>query len=131
MPAGRKPASNGRRRGRDGSIGRETFAQVEKMMAEEKIKRAEAFRRIAAQSGRSAQSVATNYYRIARASGVPLRKRRGAKRAMGAKAGRVAGGDVSRALDAVARLLREQENELARLRAENAKYAALRKLLGK
>ena len=134
MPAARKTTRKARRQGRDGTVGRETFARVEKMMAEEKIKRAEAFRRISQETGRSAQTIATSYYRVARSSGVPLRKRRGAGRPPGAATARAAGGAggaVTRAFEAVARLVRAQQSELAKLRAENTKYAALRRLLAK
>lgn len=132
MPAVSKSTSAGRR-GRHGTLGKETFAQIEKMIGEEKIKRSEAFKRLAQQSGRSVGTIATSYYRIARAAGVPLRKRgrRAAARRAAVPRGGGAGGDLMRAFEAVARLVRDQQKELARLRAENQKYGALRKILNK
>jgi hypothetical protein len=127
MPAARRTSKNAPRRGRYGTLGKETFTQVEKMIADDKIKRAEAFKRLAQQTGRSAGTIATSYYRIARAAGVPLRKGRGAAPRRAA----VGGGGVLRAFEAVARLVRDQQKELARLRAENQKYSALRKILNK
>ena len=61
---------------RDGSVGKETFAQVEALVKQGKSK-TEAFAEIAAETGRNAGTVSANYYRVARASGSskPRRKR--------------------------------------------------------
>jgi methyl-accepting chemotaxis protein len=62
---------------RDGSIGKETFDQVEALLKQGRSK-TEAFAQIASDSGKNAGTVAANYYRVARANGSvkPRRRRR-------------------------------------------------------
>jgi hypothetical protein len=75
----RRPAAKAKapsKRTRDGSVGRDTFDQVEALVKEGKTK-TEAFKQIADTTGRNGGTVAANYYRVARASGaVKLGKRR-------------------------------------------------------
>lgn len=62
---------------RVGSVGRETFEQVEALLKQGKNK-TEAFKLIAEDTGKNSGTVAANYYRGARANGaVKLRQRRG------------------------------------------------------
>jgi hypothetical protein len=64
------------KRTRNGSVGRDTFDQVEALVKEGKTK-TEAFKQIADTTGKNSGTVAANYYRVARASGaVKLGKRR-------------------------------------------------------
>lgn len=124
-------ASTGR-----GHIGAEIYDQVERMLAEEKITRTEAFKRLSDQTGRRAGTVAANYYRVARQRGADLApRRRGATRGRGR--GRAsAGGDVQgalrraqAALDELSAMVRSQSQEITRLRSENESYAEIRRLM--
>jgi hypothetical protein len=64
------------KRTRDGSVGRDTFEQVEALLKQGKNK-SDAFKQIAEDTGQNSGTVAANYYRVARASGaVKLRKAR-------------------------------------------------------
>lgn len=67
---------------RDGSVGKETFDQVEALLKQGKSK-SEAFAQIASDSGKNAGTVAANYYRVARANGSmrPRRRRTSATKA--------------------------------------------------
>jgi hypothetical protein len=65
---------------RDGSVGRETFEQVEALVKQGKSK-SEAFAQIASDTGRNSGTVAANYYRVARATGAVKPRRRRAKAA--------------------------------------------------
>jgi hypothetical protein len=75
-PAKTAKATAQQKRTRDGSVGRETFEQVEALLKQGKNK-SEAFKQIADDTGKNSGTVAANYYRVARASGgVKPRKRR-------------------------------------------------------
>jgi hypothetical protein len=64
------------KRTRDGSVGRDTFDQVEALVKAGKTK-TEAFKQVAGDTGRNVGTVSANYYHVARASGaVKPRKRR-------------------------------------------------------
>jgi hypothetical protein len=67
---------------KDGSVGQETFEQVEALLEQSKSK-TEAFAQIASDTGRNAGTVSANYYRVARASGAvkPRRRRRASTKA--------------------------------------------------
>jgi hypothetical protein len=117
------------KRAKRGGVGVEIFEQVEKLVADQQIGRTEAFRRLAAKTGRQQGTVAANYYRIARKRGAKLapRRRRGAsganttsvlKRALGA-------------LDDITGLFRKLEDEIVGLRKENQRLAAIRRLVGR
>ncbi len=115
-----------------GSVGSEIFTQVEKLVATEKIGRTEAFRRLAKASGRQAGTVAANYYRVARQRGAKLapRRRRGAGGRTGGSA-QAAMQRVTAALNEVAALVRNLEEEIATLRRENQRMAEIRKLVAR
>lgn len=115
------------KRTKRGGIGVEIFEQVEKMVAEQQIGRTEAFRRLAAKSGRQQGTVAANYYRIARRRGAKLAPRR--RRAVG---GGNTGSVLKRALGAlgdITGLFRKLETEIVGLRKENMRLAAIRRLI--
>ena len=117
------------KRAKRGGIGVEIFEQVEKLMSDNQIGRTEAFRRLAAKSGRQQGTVAANYYRIARRRGTKLAPRR--RRGIGGGGG--TGGSVLKralaALDDITGLFRKLETELVGLRKENQRLAAIRRLV--
>jgi hypothetical protein len=118
-----------KKRARRGSIGAEIFEQVEKMVADQQVGRTEAFRRLAAKTGRQQGTVAANYYRIARQRGAKLapRRRRGSG---GAGTGSVLKRALA-ALEDVGGLFRKLEEEILSLRKENLRLAAIRRLVGR
>ena len=118
-----------------GRVGAEIYDQVEQMLAQEKMTRTEAFKRLSEQTGRRPGTVAANYYRVARQRGADLAPRR---RGAGRGRGRARGGrsDVQGALrraqaaiDELSALVRSQEQEMSRLRSENESYAEIRRLM--
>ncbi|MEW6582134.1 MAG: hypothetical protein AB1416_05165 [Actinomycetota bacterium] len=117
-----------------GRVGLEIFAQVQDMLAQEKLTHSEAFRRISEATGRLPGTVAANYYRIARMQGLTRTRSGGPGRPRGRRAA-VASGDVgtalaraTQALDELASALRRQEQEITRLRQENEKFDEIRRL---
>jgi len=117
-----------------GGIGNQIFDEVERLVASG-MNKSQAFSDISARTGRESGTVAANYYRVARQRGAELRPRR--RRGDGpARRGRGgSGGDVqaalakaSAALDELSRAVRQQEHEIARLRAESQGYAEIRRL---
>lgn len=117
-----------KKRAKRGSIGVEIFEQVEKLIDELKVGRTEAFRRLAQKTGRQQGTVAANYYRIARQRGTKLAPRR--RRGGGAGTSSV----LKRALAAlqdVSSLFRQLEEEIVRLRKENQRLAAIRRLVAR
>lgn len=116
-----------------GSVGNEIFEEVERLVAGG-MNKTQAFNEISNRTGRESGTVAANYYRVARARGAELRPRR--RRAEGSARSRgAAGGDVTTALsrvtaamDDLARAVRRQEHELARLRDETSGLAEIRRL---
>lgn len=114
-----------------GEIGPEIFAQIEKLVAAEKIGRTEAFRRLAKTTGRQAGTVAANYYRIARRKGAKLapRRRRIANGRPGAAHGVVQ--RAAAALEEVAGVIRKLEEQVTQLRRENQRVAAIRRLVSR
>src|SRR5262245_42452680 len=112
-----------------GGVGAEIFEQVEKLVAEQEIGRTEAFRRLAAKTGRQQGTVAANYYRIARQRGTKLAPRR--RRAGGAAGGRPLLKRALAALSDVTGLFRKLEEEIASLRKENLRLAAIRRLVAR
>ena len=106
-----------------GSVGNEIFDEVERLVASG-MNKSQAFKEISTNSGREEGTVAANYYRVARQRGVSLRPRRRRGEAPGR--GRATGTtDVSAAL---AKAVRRQDQELARLREEATGLAELRRL---
>ena len=67
---------------RNGSVGKETFEQVEALVKQGKSK-TDAFAQIASDTGRNIGTVSANYYRVSRANGTakPRRRRRASTRA--------------------------------------------------
>jgi hypothetical protein len=120
-----------KRQAKRGEIGPEIFAQIEKLVAAEKIGRTEAFRRLAKTSGRQPGTVAANYYRIARRKGAKLAPRR--RRNGGGRIGTAAGvvQRATAALQEVAGVIRKLEEQVAQLRRENQRVAAIRRLVAR
>jgi hypothetical protein len=119
-----------KRRAKRGEVGSEIFAQIEKMVAAEKIGRTEAFRRLAQKTGRQPGTVAANYYRVARRKGAKLAPRR---RLGGGRAG-TAHAAVQRAaaaLEEVGTVIRKLEDQILQLRRENQRVAAIRRLVSR
>ena len=113
-----------------GSIGKQIFEQVEQLTANG-MKKLPAFKQISESTGRAVGTVAANYYRIARKKGAPLRARR---RGPGRPPGRLPGtakasSRIAAALEALVSAMKAQEEELTRLRRENARFAQVRRLL--
>ena len=111
-----------------GGVGNQIFDEVERLVAEG-MNKSQAFNDISARTGREAGTVAANYYRVAKQRGADLRPRRRRGGARGA------GGDVhvalakaTAALDELARAVRQQDQEIARLRAESQSYAEIKRL---
>ena len=119
-----------KKRPRRGNIGVQIFEQVEKLVSEQRIGRTEAFRRVAAKSGRQQGTVAANYYRIARQRGTKLAPRR-RRLGMGGAGGRSVLKRALAALDDIGGLYRKLEEEIVALRKENLRLAAIRRLVGR
>jgi hypothetical protein len=119
-----------KKRARRGSVGVQIFEQVEKMVGEQQIGRTEAFRRVAAKSGRQQGTVAANYYRIARQRGTKLAPRR-RRLAVGGAGGRSVLKRALAALDDIGGLYRKLEEEIVALRKENLRLAAIRRLVAR
>ncbi len=120
-----------KRRAKRGEVGPEIFAQIEKLVAAEKIGRTEAFRRLAQKTGRQPGTVAANYYRVARAKGAKLAPRR---RRVGAGRGGSAHSVVQRAaaaLEEISGVIRKLEEQILQLRRENQRVAAIRRLVSR
>ena len=112
-----------------GGVGTEIFEQVEKLVADQGIGRTEAFRRLAAKTGRQQGTVAANYYRIARQRGTKLAPRR--RRGGGGSSANVVVKRALAALEDVTGLFRKLEEEIASLRKENSRLVAIRRLMAR
>lgn len=117
-----------------GGIGNQIFDEVERLVAGG-MNKSQAFSDISARTGRESGTVAANYYRVARQRGAELRprRRRGegpSRRGRGATGSdvRAALAKATAALDELSRAVRQQEQEIARLRAESQGYAEIRRL---
>ena len=119
-----------KKRARRGSVGVQIFEQVEKLVGEQQIGRTEAFRRVAAKTGRQQGTVAANYYRIARQRGTKLAPRRRRVGVGGAGTRSVLKRALA-ALDDISGLYRKLEEEIVALRKENLRLAAIRRLVGR
>ncbi len=117
------------RKKKRGSVGAEIFEQIEKIVADQKVSRSAAFRRLGEKTGRQPGTVAANYYRVARKRGAKVRKRAGRRGAAGA--GQTAIGRALAALEQAAALLRQHAAEVVALRQENARLGQIRKLVGR
>lgn len=108
-----------------GAIGQQIFDEVQRLTADGTVKRLAAFKQIADASGRQAGTVAANFYRIARQKGATLRARGGGTRSTGARGS----SRILTTLRLLERQVQQQQEEIQRLRKENAKFAKLRRLL--
>jgi len=114
-----------------GSIGQQTFDRVQELVAKEQISRDAAFTKVAAATGRSAGTISNTYYRVARAQGGAVLAKKGA--VVQGRRGRPpvsSSGAASGLLTQLAEMIRRQEQELDKLRKENARLQEIRKLLG-
>jgi methyl-accepting chemotaxis protein len=115
---------------RNGSVGKETYEQVEALVKQGKSK-TEAFAQISSETGRNIGTVSANYYRVSRANGTvkPRRRRLASTRATsrthrtGTKTVRGGTSDIDRlaadlvkSVTALADAVRSQEAEVASLR---------------
>jgi small-conductance mechanosensitive channel len=116
---------------RDGSIGKQTYAQVEALVKQGKSK-TEAFAQIASETGRNSGTVSANYYRVARAAGAPKRRGRDKqastarstpRRRSAPSAARRSGADIDRltadlvtSVTALTEAVKRQETDVASLR---------------
>lgn len=125
-------ANKPKRKRRRGAVGRDVFAEVQRLVAGGKTSKLKAFKQIAQKSGRNVGTVAANYYRVARQQGVPLQGRGRRATAAASSGSRRAQGVLRRAQDVIRELaetVAKQEQELTRLRKENARLEAIRKLV--
>jgi hypothetical protein len=133
-----------------GSVGKATFDRVTQLVAEGKTKQ-EAFQTVGSETGRTAATVATAFYRVARqqpdGGGVKQRPRkRRANAAAPARTtrrgrpprARASGnsasvdqllGDVHRAIDALGAHIRSVEAEVRELREQSTRIEQIRKML--
>ena len=127
-------ADEGNGPGTRGQIGREIYAEVERLRAEQGMNASQAFNLISERTGRRPGTVAANYYRIQRmqqdASGAPRPPRRGRRT-------RTAAGDLDAvlsraqaAIEELAELVRRQDQELARYREQDVQLRGLMRSLG-
>jgi hypothetical protein len=118
-----------------GSIGQQIYEQVQELVAREGITRSAAFARISEATGRQAGTVSANYYRVARQHGTGRGPRRKAgtssqPRPRGRRRATTGPSDAIRNVQqALSTALGRQDAEIARLRAENANFAELRRLI--
>ena len=103
-----------------GEIGRQTFEAVHALVHKGGMKTTEAFKKVAAETGRSVGTVQTSYYRIARqtpGSGVKTRARKGkAAAAKATSAARGIGRTETSQADQLNELARELEVRATKLR---------------
>jgi hypothetical protein len=128
-------AAGSRRAGR-GGVAAETYTAVERL-TREGLSRSEAFARLGAESDRRPATVAAAYYRAARQRGQGRAARApSTPRRSGRPAGRPRAGDAERllqsaigALTELTDLVRRQQEELLRLRADEERYREIRALI--
>jgi hypothetical protein len=128
-----------------GAVGRATFDRVQQLV-NNGMTRSAAFAAVAEESGRSAATVATSFYRVARqrpdGGGVKRRPRkrrdvapaRGPGRGRGRRAATTSTdaliAEVQRAIEALGSHLREVEKEARSLRAHSDRIDQIRRMLG-
>ncbi len=119
-----------------GSIGPETYAQVRRLI-DRGMNKTEAFAQVARETGRSAATVTTTYYRIAKrqpgGGGVRQSARsttHAAKKVGGAQAERLAH-DARAAIDALHKHVAALEAQLEELTAKSRELDRLKKAIGK
>jgi hypothetical protein len=142
----RSGASSRARRGRAGrdasprgSIGEAIYEEVNRLVESEGLNKQAAFARVGAAQGRQVGTVSANYYRVARAHGrgraaqvgsVQQRRRARGRGARAANTGiEAAIGDFRSAVEALLRVVREQERAIVKLQEENAQLDAIRALV--
>ena len=141
-------ASAGSDKPKRGEIGRQTFEAVQALVRQGN-RTTEAFAKVAEKTGRSAATVATAYYRVARtlpdAGGVKLRPRsgpkarprtatkktarRGRRAASGNRSTQAMVRDLVQAAEALGRHVETLESELAKARGDLASYAQIQRLV--
>lgn len=116
-------------------MGLQTYDQVRKIIEGKNLPVGEAFKEVAAATGRKPGTVAVTYYRIARQKRGPMRKRRGSM-AAGASGGASASTRVAGALSKVSAAIKEleaviasQAHEIARLKGASKLADRIRKAL--
>jgi hypothetical protein len=126
-----------------GTIGKATFDRVQELVGAGASK-SDAFAKVADESGRTAATVATAFYRVARSlpdgGGVKQRPRKKTATAAAPAPARrpreatpsidAIVADLHRGVDALAARLRAAEGELAARRDESARIDQIRKMLG-
>jgi hypothetical protein len=122
-----------------GNVGETIYAEVTRLTAGGGMSKRDAFARVAEAQGRQAGTVSASYYRVARqrgqgrgarSSGTGSARARRSGRARGART-LDAVSALRRALDEVARAVREQDREIARLNEENARYGEIASLIAR
>lgn len=131
-----KPRPNTSQQSTRGSIGPETYAQVRRLI-DRGMNKTEAFAQVARETGRSAATVTTTYYRIAKrqSDGGGVRqsarsKTHAAKKAGGAQAERLAH-DARAAIDALHNHVAALEAQLEELTAKSKELDRLKKAIRK
>jgi cell division septum initiation protein DivIVA len=129
-----KSASKDGRGARRGAIGERTYKDVRRLI-DAGMTRTAAFEKVAKDTGRSAATVATTFYRIARqqpdGGGVRRTATRGAKSARKAttvQAERLAG-DARQAVDAMQRHIADLEQQVADLTEQLRQYDKIKRVL--
>ena len=103
-----------------GEIGKQTFDAVHALVHKSGMKTTEAFRKVAAETGRSVGTVQTSYYRIARqtpGSGVKTRSRKNTAVAKTAAVARGIRRTPANQADQLNEMARELEDRAKKLRA--------------
>lgn len=122
-----------------GDIGRQTYEDVRKLV-EQGMKKTEAFAKVAKQSGRSANTVMTQYYRTAReqVDGGGVRRTARSARTSARTAAKSANQQTERliqeaktAIDALQTHIAELERDLERATQESKELEKIRKVLHK
>jgi phosphohistidine phosphatase SixA len=122
-----------------GDIGRQTYEDVRKLV-EQGMKKTEAFAKVAKQSGRSANTVMTQYYRTAReqVDGGGVRRTARTARTGARTAAKSANQQTERliseaktAIDALQAHIAELERDLERAAQESKEFEKIRKMLHK
>ncbi|MGI9116119.1 MAG: hypothetical protein ACR2JV_00605 [Gaiellales bacterium] len=119
-----------------GSIGPETYARVKKLI-DGGMNKTEAFAQVAKETGRSAATVTTTYYRIAKrqpgGGGVRTTAKaatRSTRKAVGGQAERLTA-DARAAIDALHQHVAQLEAQLEELSAKSQELERIKKALGR
>lgn len=132
--AATKTASKNGRSAPRGAVGERTYKDVRRLI-DEGMTRTAAFEKVAKDTGRSAATVATTFYRIARqqpdGGGVRRTATRGAKRARKATAVQAErlGSDARQAVDAMQKHIADLEQQVAELTEQLRQYDKIKRVL--